>query len=391
MLVACTLLLLCNFALEEAPFALRLVALVCRSAGTGMLLVAWLLRYAEADDADVAGVVLAAIFLALGLFLVEKGLSPWIESVLNLTLPVISAGACVLANVKGAPAPASSASSVGGACPPWFWRGMCLYGVGCGFVCSVSMAVSGPAWVPNIYSSLVSPSVGIVLLACSLYVVAVRKCSYPSHIVIVVPILVPVLLLIPYFNLGVADVSKIATGTSLLCFQSLMAALLPYYRRRYGIEPFGLAFKAALLEEGGACATVIVCAPAAAWLCGAGFDQHAGFLLTMVACAVSVSVIYALMQFILAKRSVDEREALAHQHGSASDEICAKVSLEFSLTPREQEVFRLLAAGRSQRYIQETLVISEGTTRTHIKHVYQKLGVHRKQELIDLVDARRDS
>ena len=60
-----------------------------------------------------------------------------------------------------------------------------------------------------------------------------------------------------------------------------------------------------------------------------------------------------------------------------------------ALTSREQEVLRLLAAGRSQRYIQEVLVISEGTVRTHIKHVYQKLGVHSKQELIDLVDSKR--
>lgn len=58
------------------------------------------------------------------------------------------------------------------------------------------------------------------------------------------------------------------------------------------------------------------------------------------------------------------------------------------LTPRETEVLALLMEGRSIPYIQNALCISEGTARTHAKHIYTKLGVHSKQELIDL--ARKD-
>ena len=55
------------------------------------------------------------------------------------------------------------------------------------------------------------------------------------------------------------------------------------------------------------------------------------------------------------------------------------------LTKRETEVLHLLAEGRSLPYVQERLYISEGTARTHIKHIYTKLDVHSKQELIDRV------
>lgn len=55
------------------------------------------------------------------------------------------------------------------------------------------------------------------------------------------------------------------------------------------------------------------------------------------------------------------------------------------LTPRETEVFGLLARGRSIPYIRDELVISRETAATHAKHIYAKLDVHSRQELIDLV------
>lgn len=55
------------------------------------------------------------------------------------------------------------------------------------------------------------------------------------------------------------------------------------------------------------------------------------------------------------------------------------------LTPREIEVFRLLSLGRDIATIENDLCISRNTAKMHIRHVYQKLEVHSKQELIDLV------
>lgn len=56
-----------------------------------------------------------------------------------------------------------------------------------------------------------------------------------------------------------------------------------------------------------------------------------------------------------------------------------------ALTPRETEILSILAEGRSVPVICERLTISEGTARTHVKHIYQKLDVHNRQELLDLV------
>lgn len=58
---------------------------------------------------------------------------------------------------------------------------------------------------------------------------------------------------------------------------------------------------------------------------------------------------------------------------------------ECGLTPRETQVLALLAEGRSATYIAQELSLSADTVKGHVRHVYQKLDVHSKQELIDLV------
>lgn len=67
------------------------------------------------------------------------------------------------------------------------------------------------------------------------------------------------------------------------------------------------------------------------------------------------------------------------------DEHCAQLGKEFFLTQSETAILKMLARGRSARYISEEMGVSFNTVRTHIRHVYEKLGIHSRQELIDLV------
>ena len=62
------------------------------------------------------------------------------------------------------------------------------------------------------------------------------------------------------------------------------------------------------------------------------------------------------------------------------------LSDQYKLTKREREVFALLAHGRSVPYIRDALIISKDTAATHTKHIYAKLGVHSRQELISMVE-----
>ena len=58
----------------------------------------------------------------------------------------------------------------------------------------------------------------------------------------------------------------------------------------------------------------------------------------------------------------------------------------YPLTQRELDIARLLAQGRSKSVIGEKLGLSESTVRTHGRHLYAKLDVHSRQQLIDLLE-----
>lgn len=66
---------------------------------------------------------------------------------------------------------------------------------------------------------------------------------------------------------------------------------------------------------------------------------------------------------------------------------CAALQRHYRLSAREAEVMELLARGNSVAAIAEQLVVSENTIRTHSKRIYSKLAIHKKQELLALVDS----
>ena len=53
-----------------------------------------------------------------------------------------------------------------------------------------------------------------------------------------------------------------------------------------------------------------------------------------------------------------------------------------SLTAREREVVRMIAAGLRNRDIGERLSISENTVKVHLHNIYEKLGVEGRMELL---------
>lgn len=75
--------------------------------------------------------------------------------------------------------------------------------------------------------------------------------------------------------------------------------------------------------------------------------------------------------------------------GATVDDGVARLAEDFHFTPRETEVCLLLAKGRSVPYIEQELHISHSTAVTHTRHIYEKAGVHDRQELIDLVEERK--
>lgn len=68
------------------------------------------------------------------------------------------------------------------------------------------------------------------------------------------------------------------------------------------------------------------------------------------------------------------------------EERCRQLGSDANLTDREVEVLIYLGRGRSRTFIAEALLISESTVKAHTTHLYRKLGVSGKQELLSLID-----
>ena len=132
-----------------------------------------------------------------------------------------------------------------------------------------------------------------------------------------------------------------------------------------------------------------------------------GTLLATVGCICLVSLTGALLPWVASRtgagRHAGAQASLTAEGGTldpqatdaekpdepnALDLACDAVAGEFGLSAREREVLALLARGRTQPYIREALLLSKNTVSSHVQHIYAKLGVHSKQELIDLVEAR---
>ncbi|MDR3315571.1 MAG: LuxR C-terminal-related transcriptional regulator [Coriobacteriales bacterium] len=70
---------------------------------------------------------------------------------------------------------------------------------------------------------------------------------------------------------------------------------------------------------------------------------------------------------------------------------CESVGEEAHLSVREQDILNLLALGRGTENIAKKLSISLNTVRTHTHNIYAKLDVHSRQELVELIEAKRNT
>lgn len=75
---------------------------------------------------------------------------------------------------------------------------------------------------------------------------------------------------------------------------------------------------------------------------------------------------------------------------SEIDEICNEVASEFVLSEREAEILKLIAKGNTANGIANKLFISPNTVNTHIRHIYDKVGIHKRSELLEYLNMRKD-
>lgn len=114
------------------------------------------------------------------------------------------------------------------------------------------------------------------------------------------------------------------------------------------------------------------------------------FLVAAILVSVTIAS-FARGEERLADGAVGKREGGPQAHAAGSvlaewEAVCSRLSERYKLSARESEIFLLLSRGRNREYIHNLLFIAPSTVRTHTYNIYQKMGVHNQQELIDVVE-----
>lgn len=108
-------------------------------------------------------------------------------------------------------------------------------------------------------------------------------------------------------------------------------------------------------------------------------------------CLVLFAFYLALIALSFALDSKEERESRVApppvtDTRSFIHRRCEELTEAHGISPREKEVLFYLGRGYNHTYIAKKLFVSENTVRTHVRHIYGKLGVSSREELLDLID-----
>ena len=117
------------------------------------------------------------------------------------------------------------------------------------------------------------------------------------------------------------------------------------------------------------------------------YDSEMVIPVTAILSLFALGAVFLVLYLILRQRN---RESEARRQ-SRSIKACEEVGASCLLTDREIEIMRFIYQGNSIKKIAELSSIASSTVQGHMKKIYAKLGVHSRQELIDMVNAHRDS
>lgn len=405
----------------DATVALFVVGAVLTGFGSGFMWVMWGEYYAKVTQEEVEFLAPASAVLAAVLVLLVSAMHGWVALAVVTAFPLLS-GLCLLLSWRDAQGREATAEYRGAAEQrafaeahdsarkglPRVLKSMGRAGFGilaaCLFVC-----LEGSFWTGSLGQDVAASQVALVVSIAFMLMVGLSATAGPRRVSLsflyrwMCPALVVGFAAFVVLGEGagayVAYVVAIAARFAFCLITQMYFARYAVQGAATPVQSYGLGWIFVHLGDLlGVVALVLVESGMAAGM----------FSLDQVA-AVSMALLVGATMFVLSdgrafafgasKEDVSLRESVPmtaadavqeelHSATSETDELTVRI-LELAqhggLTPRETEVFDLLARGRSIPYVRDALVISRETAATHAKHVYAKLDVHSRQELIDLV------
>lgn len=415
-IASCTAAVLIGF--QQAPdFSLPLLCAGCIlcTLGVAWLSAAWVYAFARLPEHLILLFVVSGFLLA-SLTNLSISWLPALATILCATLFPLVSGFCLTLTVRSSVVSEKRLESVGEHATdrPFASRlyvagialGIFCYGLAGSIVRVLSRATS-PANEVAMLSASSSHTLGIALCAATLLVIVLvrqdgERNLFPSLSKVMLAVMAFGMLLpgilpaIPFF------LADFVMGIAIGCFEIMLLTYAAIITRQQGISPLrtlGIAYGS--MEAAGALSYPLILFSEQALNGGFAAQWSTIALVALFAfIIVSVGVLIPFADKQRADASLDRpsdargnanAKAMQPDDGKPEERTSPKApsALEallrsYGLTERELEVALLLSEGRNVPYIQDHLVISQGTAQTHTYHIYQKLGIHSKQELIEI-------
>ena len=248
-------------------------------------------------------------------------------------------------------------------------------------VCAWAESSAGAA--PRVAYSLGLAAAGVAVLLVRKHVHATKGLSLLTRVCLVALIFASTLMLLLPSASGGAFFF-LAFGIGLLLF--LVARMSLDLREIFSLAPWMPASMMALLFFGVSCGG------------GLGILLFTSGILPRLAMPLTLGCMVVIACVTVWGLSSDrvwtasELKAVENVSGEKRSlwrDACEDVARQGRLTPRETEVFMLMAKGRNAAVIEKELYISGHTVKTHTLSIYRKLDVHSVQQIIDLVEERK--
>lgn len=258
-----------------------------------------------------------------------------------------------------------------------------LYGV----VEAVAMSVQGSPW--GFAASVAGSPVGAAAFLVWQRVSRKRDCGFAIKVLFA--ILAVVLFLLPFDGVAFC-VSVVYQMTGLLAYSLIIDQMASRRRMAIGVIALCFALSHAVFLAG-------LYVPGYFGVTSYGaFLQSTTMLLFLVYAAFGVLIVLDYRQNraqlehlerILQLQQQEQaqlRQSLVDANDEDFNRACTEIGHDFGLTKRETEVLQLLARGRDVAYVCNELFLARNTVKGYTKSIYAKLGVHSKQDVIDMVE-----
>lgn len=382
-LVASTCCMFASIAVPAWASSLAVAAVALGGAGIAVVILLWSELYGCLNPFRVALYYSASMIVAALVIYVCRGLSVEWLGIATAVLPVASL-ASVAAGFRALPSDELPAAH-----PTKFsfpWKIVLLMAV---YAFAYGLKES------SMYQSTFGPHSAFGTLAVAAVVffgVIARGGKFDFAVIyrIALPLMVAAFLILPNVGVLTQAASDFCTSASYTAFSILVMLVMANLCYRYGMSAvwlFGIERAVrALFTVLGRQVESLLGSPEFGL---AGADA-------VVSGLVVVGVVAATM-ILFSERELSSRWGVAFLGGEGAvadtavvkrQELasrCSDLAKRHGLSPREEEVLLLLAQHKTIGSIERELFIANGTAKTHIRHIYRKLDVHSRDELIDML------